>query len=244
MITIPVKMTSHTWILDAIERSHARMRGKYAAQPLFSRPLWRDAEGNVLVEENGQSRYVMVMYERPYMDTVAEMLCATRGDILNVGFGCGLVDDAISARRPRSHTIVEAHETVLQWMRERGLFERARVIASRWEDMRWAEHKHAFDAAFFDHFPFLEHDGVAPSERLVLWAEVVRHIVRPGGLCVAYGPSMTKDDALRILRSLRVPRLSLEERRCVVEVPFVVTEWEHAGVGRHEVSIFGFRFPL
>lgn len=34
------------------------------------------------------------------------------GDVLNVGFGLGIIDTAIQSHRPRSHTIIEAHPDV------------------------------------------------------------------------------------------------------------------------------------
>ena len=34
--------------------------------------------------------------------------------MLNVGFGLGLVDSAIQAQNPGSHTIIEAHPDVLR----------------------------------------------------------------------------------------------------------------------------------
>ena len=36
-------------------------------------------------------------------------ICRPGADVLNVGFGLGLVDDALQALSPRTHVIVEAH---------------------------------------------------------------------------------------------------------------------------------------
>ena len=43
-----------------------------------------------------------------------QAICCGGGDVLNVGFGLGLVDLAIQSNNPRSHTIVEAHPDVLR----------------------------------------------------------------------------------------------------------------------------------
>ena len=43
-----------------------------------------------------------------------QAICSSGGDVLNVGFGLGLVDRAIQSNQPRSHTIVEAHPGVLR----------------------------------------------------------------------------------------------------------------------------------
>ena len=46
----------------------------------------------------------------------AEFMCRSKGDVLNVGFGLGLVDTAIQSHNPRSHTIIEAHPDVYKKM--------------------------------------------------------------------------------------------------------------------------------
>lgn len=43
-----------------------------------------------------------------------QAICSGGGDVLNVGFGLGLVDMAIQSKNPRSHTIIEAHPDVLR----------------------------------------------------------------------------------------------------------------------------------
>lgn len=45
----------------------------------------------------------------PAPTNTAPKVCAGGGDVLNVGFGLGLVDEEIQKHKPRSHTIVEAH---------------------------------------------------------------------------------------------------------------------------------------
>ena len=57
----------------------------------------------------------------PLMEAHAEAVCSGGGDVLNVGFGMGIVDGAIQRRRPRSHTIVEAHPDVHRHMLETGV---------------------------------------------------------------------------------------------------------------------------
>ena len=45
---------------------------------------------------------------------LAQAICSNGGDVLNVGFGLGLVDRAIQSNHPTSHTIIEAHPDVLR----------------------------------------------------------------------------------------------------------------------------------
>ena len=43
------------------------------------------------------------------------------GDVLNIGFGLGLIDGYVQGLKPRSHTIVEAHPDVYKHMIDLGL---------------------------------------------------------------------------------------------------------------------------
>ena len=59
------------------------------------------------------------------------------GDVLNVGFGLGIIDAAIQRHSPRSHTIIEAHPDVYQYMLSQGWDKKqgVRVVFGRWQDV-------------------------------------------------------------------------------------------------------------
>lgn len=105
-----------------------------------------------LLDENGDA--VMMSWEGPLMEAHADVLCATEGDVMNVGFGMGIIDGFIQERRTRSHTIVEAHPDVRAHMTRRGWDEKegVRVEFGRWQDVlpKLAEKGVKFDAIFFD----------------------------------------------------------------------------------------------
>jgi type IV protein arginine methyltransferase len=50
-------------------------------------------EGGNLLDANGDA--VMMPWEKPLMLAHANLICQSGGDVLNVGFGLGLVDEAI-----------------------------------------------------------------------------------------------------------------------------------------------------
>ncbi len=196
--------------------------------------LWRD-DGNVLTRgADGVPRYVMVAFERPLMEKTAEILCRSGGHVLNVGFGCGLVDEAIAAHSPRSHTIVEAHPQVLAWMRDAGWMSRpgVEIIEDCWEDVDWTPFKHHFDAVYNDVFPF-----ESGEMDLRLWFEVVRLVLKPRtGVCVLYGPDLSEDAVGGLLRKFR-GTVNVQWDACRVEVPFVIPEWRRLGTGTHTIRI-------
>jgi len=67
---------------------------------------------------NGETWEVMMSWEQPIMEKMAE-LCVNEGDhVLECGFGMGILSDAIQARNPASHTICENHPDIIPKMRE------------------------------------------------------------------------------------------------------------------------------
>ncbi|KAG9305807.1 hypothetical protein G9A89_001096 [Geosiphon pyriformis] len=120
-------------------------------QDYLTKPLHYSEDGTRLLdyECNG----VMMGWERPLMDRHAEIICTNEGlDILNIGFGLGLVDDAIQRYKPRSHTIIEAHTDVFSHMIEKGWDKKPgiKIIFGRWQDV--LEQLETYDGIFFDTF--------------------------------------------------------------------------------------------
>ena len=53
---------------------------------------------------------VMMGWETPIMEKSAAIMCPTEGrDVINIGFGLGIIDTFLQKYHPHSHTIVEAH---------------------------------------------------------------------------------------------------------------------------------------
>ena len=93
----------------------------------------------------------------------AAAICAQRpaagADVLNIGFGLGLIDDALQARPggpPRSHTIVEAHPDVYARMIELGWDKKPGVVLlrGRWQDVLPQLMERQYDGVFFGAFVF------------------------------------------------------------------------------------------
>ena len=57
---------------------------------------------------------VMMTWEAPIMEKVAEFICHNSGDILEIGFGMGICSDYIQAQGVNSHTIIEIHPQILE----------------------------------------------------------------------------------------------------------------------------------
>ncbi|MCO5575539.1 hypothetical protein L7F22_029340 [Adiantum nelumboides] len=105
------------------------------------------SEDKMLDEE---SKGIMMSWEKPLMEAHARAVCAGGGDILNVGFGMGLVDTAIQSYQPASHTIIEAHPEVYKRLIASGWAEKPNVniIFGRWQDV--LPSLGVYDGIFFD----------------------------------------------------------------------------------------------
>ena len=57
---------------------------------------------------------VMMDWEQPIMEKMAEVAVSEGDHVLECGFGMGILSDAIQARNPASHTICEFHPQVIE----------------------------------------------------------------------------------------------------------------------------------
>lgn len=139
---------------DGEEKKEDDETARYLSSDLeFSASAIRDDEKNA----------VMMDWETGIMRRSAEILLPTPGlRVLNIGFGMGILDGFLQERRPRAHTIVEAHPKVLQRMKETGWFEKpgVHIIQGRWQDVRAEIEKDGaeYDGIFYDPFGEYYHD--------------------------------------------------------------------------------------
>jgi len=95
---------------------------------------------------------VMMEWEKPYMEKCADELQIHPGcDVLEIGFGCGYSANRIQSYRPRSHTIVECSETVLErlkaWAADKPS---VRIVDGTWQ--KRLPELGTFDRVFFDDY--------------------------------------------------------------------------------------------
>ena len=66
---------------------------------------------------DGKTLEVMMGWEQPIMEKMAELAVSEGDHVLECGFGMGILSDAIQARNPASHTICEFHPEIIPKMR-------------------------------------------------------------------------------------------------------------------------------
>ncbi|KAI8914682.1 S-adenosyl-L-methionine-dependent methyltransferase [Entophlyctis helioformis] len=109
----------------------------------FSEGRLLDSDGNA----------VMMGWETPLMELHAAVIAPTPGlDVLNVGFGLGIIDEMLQSRSPSSHTIIEAHPDVYAKMLADGWDKKpgVRILFGRWQDV--VDDLATYDGIFFDTF--------------------------------------------------------------------------------------------
>mmetsp|Transcript_20248 Transcript_20248/g.56139 ORF Transcript_20248/g.56139 Transcript_20248/m.56139 type:complete len:342 (-) Transcript_20248:150-1175(-) len=138
-------------VLGLLERQKLREQSEAGNSEYLQQKL--TFHEDKILDEAGDA--VMMEWEKPLMEAHAELICSQGGDVLNVGFGMGLIDEAIQARFAtndtlRSHTIIEAHPDVYARMLKDGWDKRkgVRILFGRWQDML-GELKQ-YDGIFFD----------------------------------------------------------------------------------------------
>ena len=78
---------------------------------------------------------IMMSWEKLIMNVSAKTLCVNKGDILNVGFGMGIVDTFIQEHQPHTHWIIEAHPQILNKMKKEGWYDRknVKILEGTWQ---------------------------------------------------------------------------------------------------------------
>ena len=120
-------------ILGAMARNQKQ---KHACSAKYLERSVRYEKDRLIDEEDDA---VMMEWETPIMQTHAAVLVPVEGegDVLNIGFGMGIVDKAIQLRRPASHTIIEAHPEVYKKMLADGWDTKpgVTILFGRWQDV-------------------------------------------------------------------------------------------------------------
>ena len=160
-------------ILSSIPQKGEKKEEKSDSEGYLGQKL-RYVDGLLLDEDN---EAVMMGWEAPLMIHHADIICLTGGDVLNVGFGLGIIDEEIQKRNPRSHTIIEAHPDVYARMLELGWDKKpgVKIIFGKWQDAVEKIESHSFDGIFWDTYAEYYED-------MRIWHQELPRILRPGGV--------------------------------------------------------------
>ena len=125
-----------------------------------------------LLDEYGKS--VMMDWETEWMKESAKVICENGGDILNIGFGMGIIDTFIQSYNPTSHWIIEAHTDVYEKMKNDGWLDKkgVKVIHNKWQEV--IHNLPKFDGIYFDTW--------ADRGFNTILLPHLKHILKPNGV--------------------------------------------------------------
>lgn len=129
------------------------MEYKQANIPDFQKSYFNrkiDIQDEVILDSNGHAEDIMMEWEREIMRDAATIVSHNQGDILNVGFGMGIIDSYIEEHRPRTHWIIEGHPEVQKKLIADGWLQKphVRLIFKPWQEVIY--HLPKFDGIYFD----------------------------------------------------------------------------------------------
>jgi len=144
-------------------------------------------------------RQVMQAWERPLMEVLAREVTASRGDILEVGFGMGISARAIVQCGCRTYTVIEAHPEIAAHARRWGQEQctPVTVLEGFWQDL--APNLPAdFDGILFDTFPICQEEAHTNPAAMI---PTVQRVLRRGGILTYYSGVACgfPDDQIRLL---------------------------------------------
>ena len=105
-------------------------------------------DGGNLIDSQGNA--IMMGWEDSIMKHQASTICSNGGDILNVGFGLGIIDNYIQSHSPSTHWIIESHPDVQRKIIEDGWLKKpnVKVIFKPWQEV--IHYLPKFDGIYFD----------------------------------------------------------------------------------------------
>lgn len=132
---------------------------------------------------------IMDDQEKLIMKESANIICENGGDILNVGFGLGIIDSYIQQHSIDSHTIIEIHPDIIKHAKGMGFDKKARICEGDWRAWisKFNEEGTKFDGIYFDTYNTVE--GVNE------WADFLKDvdsILKPGGIFSYFNNFATK----------------------------------------------------
>ncbi len=131
---------------------------------------------------------IMEDWQRPMMQAMAEQVTASRGDVLEIGFGRGVSTSIIQDLGVKSHTIIEFSDFVIEnyFQPWRAKYPEAdiRLIKGKWQDVQ--AQLPDFDGVFFHAVPTNENEFMEYMVNSITFAEhffpAAAQLLRKGGV--------------------------------------------------------------
>ena len=149
--------------------------------PIQKKFIYLPCEIDSMTLKHPVTGLIMSYQEDLIMEMSAQKVCENGGDILNVGFGLGIVDRYISQQQIDSHHIIELHPQLVQNAITSGY---TNVYEGDWRDVieNFKLENKKFDGIYFD-----THNLGILNDWLDFSMEV-DNILKPGGIFSYFNP--------------------------------------------------------
>lgn len=149
-------------------------------KPYFLQELSFTKDGRLLSEDG---KAIMMDWESPIMEFQATHICGNGGDILNVGFGMGIIDSFIETYPINSHTIIEPHKDVITKIKRDGWLKKqhVKVIFDTWQGV--IQYLPQYDGIYIDTW----------DEMFTGFIEYSPNILKPGGILSFFNNPLDDD---------------------------------------------------
>jgi len=153
---------------------------------------WKSSKPEILKTNEGETimnilgHEVMSTYQLPYMQKLADVVTQNGGDILNVGYGLGIIDGEIEkyreSRSINNHYVIENNKYIAA---EAKKLKNLIVIENDWHEVIDSFRGEQFDGIIYDAYPLsieeLHRDGVIFIEKVVS-----RNLLKKNGVLTFY----------------------------------------------------------
>jgi len=126
---------------------------------------------DIILDENGNA--IMMEWERSVMNISAKTICYNKGDVLNVGFGMGIIDSFIQENNPYTHWIIEKHPQIIEHMKKTGWYDKKNVKILEGDWRNYIQYLPLFDGIYFDTWNDEGYDAFFKN---------ISYILKPNGL--------------------------------------------------------------
>lgn len=116
---------------------------------------------------------IMEDWQIPLMQKMSDVICESKGAILEIGFGRGISSDMIQQHQVKSHTIIECNEEVIkdyfeEW-KKKHQGQDIKMVKGLWQDT--INNLGLFDGIFFHTYPLNEEEYMKYVNESITFAE-------------------------------------------------------------------------
>jgi len=212
------------YITDDSQRRQAIIKERSNLYPENFKEKWHTAKPVIKNKQGEKIMYilhheVMSSYQLPYMKKLADIVTQNGGDILNIGYGLGLIDDEIEKYRESrgisKHCVIENNSYIAEEARKN---KNLTVIEEDWQLAIKSFHGDQFDGIVYDGYPLsladIHRDGVLFIKRI---AE--RNLLKKNGVLTFYVDASESlgDQFIEYIKKLGFEYVDVEE--VIIEIP-------------------------